>query len=314
MSDPLVSIVLPTFNGSRYINDSIHSCVEQTYTNWELIIVDDHSNDSTPQIIAEWTRKDPRIRSIRNPSNLRLPASLNRGFAKASGTYLTWTSDDNLYRFSALQRMVTFLEGNLDYGLVYTDFTEIDNSGYHVQNVCAASPGRLAIGNCVRACFLYRKAVAEHVGAYREDLFLVEDWDYWLRIARRFRLEVLHADSYLYRLHSKSLTSTQTAQVRTAVRKLLIEHLPHMQWAGNRNRALGYIKLACFAEEEKDWRKARLYFKMALRLSPITSMWHCRRRALGLMIGDRLANDAIRFTRLMGRRTRRSISRLSTFF
>jgi glycosyltransferase involved in cell wall biosynthesis len=126
MSDPLVSIVLPTFNGSRYINDSIHSCVEQTYTNWELIIVDDHSNDSTPQIIAEWTRKDPRIRSIRNPNNLRLPASLNRGFAEASGTYLTWTSDDNLYRFSALQRMVTFLEGNLDYGLVYTDFSEID--------------------------------------------------------------------------------------------------------------------------------------------------------------------------------------------
>ena len=257
-SDPLVSIILATFNGSRYLDESIRSCVEQTYANWELIIVDDHSTDSTPQIIAEWTRKEPRIRSVRNGINLRLPASLNRGFKEASGTYLTWTSDDNRYRPDAVRKMVDFLENDPGCGLVYTDFSEIDESGDLIGEVRAASPGSLASGNCVRACFLYRKTVAEKVGAYREDLRLVEDWDYWLRIARSFRIEVLHSDSYLYRWHRGSLTSTQAAQVRTAIRKLLDEHLPNLKWAGERNRAQGYIKLASLAEKDGDALQAEI--------------------------------------------------------
>jgi glycosyltransferase involved in cell wall biosynthesis len=293
-TDPLVSIVLPTFNGSRYLDQSIRSCIEQTYRNWELIIVDDHSTDSTPDIIEHWTRKEPRIGSIRNQTNLRLPGSLNRGFKKALGSYFTWTSDDNLYRPAALRNMVDFLETNPDSGLVYTDFCEIDDTGKIMERVRADDPGSLAFGNSVRACFLYRRAVAEQVGGYREDLCLVEDWDYWLRMARVFAIEVLHIDSYLYRWHGGSLTSTQPAQVRAAIRKLLAEHLPEMKWAGEQNRASGYIKLTSLAEKDGDVAAAKKYFREALRLAPMTALRYCRRQALAMLIGDRLASAAAR--------------------
>ena len=95
ISDPLISIVLPSYNGARYVCESIDSCLRQSYHNWELIIVDDASTDDTPSIIAEYVARDHRIRSIRNAVNRRLPGSLNIGFADASVQFLTWTSDDN---------------------------------------------------------------------------------------------------------------------------------------------------------------------------------------------------------------------------
>lgn len=69
----LVSIVLPTHNGSRYLDESIRSCLDQTYANWELIIVDDHSADLTPEIIARYESLDSRIRSVRHATNRKLP-------------------------------------------------------------------------------------------------------------------------------------------------------------------------------------------------------------------------------------------------
>ena len=86
---PLVSIVLPTFNGERYLRQSIGSVISQQYKNWELIIVDDHSTDSTSAIIDEFTETDPRIKVIHNTTNQKLPKSLNIGFEKAKGDLLT---------------------------------------------------------------------------------------------------------------------------------------------------------------------------------------------------------------------------------
>src|SRR6516162_6752271 len=102
---PLISIVLPTFNGARYLREAIESCLHQSYPNWELILVDDASTDETPSIIADYLARDRRVTSLRNPVNRKLPGSLNAGFAQARGELLTWTSDDNCYRPHALNEM-----------------------------------------------------------------------------------------------------------------------------------------------------------------------------------------------------------------
>jgi glycosyltransferase involved in cell wall biosynthesis len=115
---PLVSIVLPTYNGSRYIQQSIDSCLNQTYSNIELIIVDDGSTDCTEQIINSYT--DNRIRYIQHQKNAGLPTALNTGVAHATGDYLTWTSDDNFYAPQAIETQLTFLLKN-KYDFVYCD-------------------------------------------------------------------------------------------------------------------------------------------------------------------------------------------------
>src|SRR5262245_32445776 len=122
MADPIVSIILPTYNGSRYIRESIDSCLAQEFSDFELIIVNDCSTDNTPAIIEEYANKDGRIRVLHNQVNKKLPRSLNAGSDIARGKYHTWTSDDNFYAPGALKELVQHLENDLSAGYIYTDY------------------------------------------------------------------------------------------------------------------------------------------------------------------------------------------------
>src|SRR5438034_11794938 len=102
----LITIVLPTHNGAKYLRESIESCLGQTYHNLELVVVDDASSDATPDVIAEYS--DPRLISVRHGQNRGLPEALNTGFAHSRGHYLTWTSDDNRYAPEARAEMAAF--------------------------------------------------------------------------------------------------------------------------------------------------------------------------------------------------------------
>ena len=104
--NPLVSIILPVYNGERYLKQSIESCLNQTYKNIELIIVNDCSTDSTSLIIDEYLLKDNRVRVIDNHINKKLPASLNIGHSQIRGAYVSWTSDDNHYNENAIEVML----------------------------------------------------------------------------------------------------------------------------------------------------------------------------------------------------------------
>lgn len=206
----LISIVLPVYNGARYLSESIESVLAQTYTNWELLIVDDCSKDKTADIAQEYARKDSRIRYYRNEQNLRLPRNLNKGFSLTRGNYLTWTSDDNRYRPQALERMYQVLQDNPSVHLVYASFDIIDENNQLINTYTAkkADAKRLVGFNTIGACFLYTREAYEAVGDYDHEMILVEDFDYWQRIAMRFEIISMEEVLYDYRRHSGALTST----------------------------------------------------------------------------------------------------------
>ena len=185
MDAPTVSIVLPTYNGSRYLAGAIQSCLDQTFTDFELILVDDCSTDESPRIIAEFAEKDERIRTVRHEQNKRLPGAINTGMSMSRGRYLTWTSDDNLYRPNAVAEMVAALDREPEVAMVYAGATFIDADGKPQGPMAIAPPDQLAHTSVVGACFLYRREVYDTIGGYDEKLFLVEDWDYWMRSCRK---------------------------------------------------------------------------------------------------------------------------------
>src|SRR2546422_996171 len=129
ITHPAISIVLPTRNGARFLREAIESCLAQTYSDFELILVDDGSTDATPDIVGDYARRDHRIRTITNRENLRLPRSLNIGFASAVGRYFTWISDDNRFRPRALQTLAAVLDKRPDVDVVYSDYSVIDDAG-----------------------------------------------------------------------------------------------------------------------------------------------------------------------------------------
>jgi glycosyltransferase involved in cell wall biosynthesis len=265
---PLVSIILPTYNGSRYLDQAIQSCLDQTYPHWELIIVDDASTDETPACIANYLSKDDRIRSTRHETNRKLPTALNTGFSLAKGDYFTWTSDDNCYRPGALKTMVAFLESHPKIDVVYTDYSGIDQTGQVIKQVTIWDPEILLQGNAIGPCFLYRRRVHEKVGGYDEDLFLVEDYSFWLKVSICFQLKPLHQDLYLYRLHPDSLTANQQEEIKVAAEVALARNLPHMHWAGGIDRAEAYLRLARQALARQAALLAFSYWLRALRHSP----------------------------------------------
>ncbi|MEE0168235.1 MAG: glycosyltransferase [Eggerthellaceae bacterium] len=210
-----VSIVLPTYNGEKYIRESINSVLSQTYEDWELIVIDDCSNDATPAIIQHFMEKDSRITSIRNLTNKKLPASLNIGFEHASGDYFTWTSDDNLFRNDALSIMVSTLGNNPNTDLVYCDIQRINAAGDIVSmKEFSPSPSFIYLYNVVQACFLYRSSIHRDLDGYDTSLFLVEDYDFWLRANRKHNIVHIKQNPYYYRMHDSSLSATREKEIR----------------------------------------------------------------------------------------------------
>ncbi|MGB3590693.1 MAG: glycosyltransferase family A protein [Nonlabens sp.] len=202
----LVSLILPVYNGEAYLKEAIEAILKQSFQNFELIIVDDCSTDSSPEIIAMYALVDDRIVSVRNSINQRLPETLNIGHRLAKGSYITWTSDDNIVLPTYLEVLVHALESK-QCDLVYSSFISVDKELKKIRSVKSKEPGLLIFGSAVGASFLYRKKVFTALNGYDVDKYLVEDYDFWLRASLKFKLCPVSDEVYKYRYHDASLTS-----------------------------------------------------------------------------------------------------------
>ena len=202
---PKVSIILPTYNGQAYIEEAITSILNQTFEDFELIVVDDCSTDHTPGLLESFRLQDSRIKIITNKQNLKLPASLNVGHRMAKGEYLTWTSDDNTLHDNFLERLVNVLETSSE-DVVYSDFNVINDHSKHIRVYKVSPVSLLPFENGIGASFMYRKEVFQKFN-YNEDLHGIEDYDFWVRAAQVFCFKHIDEILYNYRIHRASLTS-----------------------------------------------------------------------------------------------------------
>lgn len=269
MDNPSVSIILPCYNGERFLEKAIQSCLDQTWTDWELIIVDDASTDSTPDIINRYASMKSNISTVRLETNLGLPAALNSGFSQARGRYLTWTSDDNQYAPTALAEMLDVLDNNVTVAVVYADYTVQYESKSSTQRIHVGDPSRINVSNCVGPCFLYRREVHERLGGYAEDLFLAEDYDFWLRASAEFKMQALQSDLYLYRWHGKSLTSQKdVAVVKVTARARARFYRQHPEISGQIKARGWFHQVESSVRCRKPWL-AKQYLLRALLAAPV---------------------------------------------
>lgn len=222
----LVSIVLPVYNGERYLPEALESVLCQSYTNWELIAVNDGSTDRSGGILTEYADRDPRIR-ILTQENQRLPRSLSNGFKLASGEFYTWISDDNQLHPDFLAKMVMSLKHQPAWDMIYANQKIIGDLGEPLRDSpffrtyqkpfgseyihLPKDPSELNTlpNNYIGAAFLYRQRVAALVGDYDPFRYTTEDYDYWLRVNALLNLRHADFDEPIlsYRFHHGSLTS-----------------------------------------------------------------------------------------------------------
>jgi glycosyltransferase involved in cell wall biosynthesis len=217
--EPLVTVVLPTHNRAHLLNYAVESVLRQTHRNLELIVVDDCSADDTQTVIEGVS--DPRLRYVRNHVNLKLPRTLNKGFRLAAGRFLTWTSDDNLFGETAIEMMVARLQEG-DCSFVYADYfdfsdlNEVTGEPVDPSHERLPFPPALEQVNRIGACFLYTREVYEAIGDYDPELFLVEDYDYFIRISKRFGICHIAEPLYYFRRFDDSLFCSRFHEIKAA--------------------------------------------------------------------------------------------------
>lgn len=206
-----VSVIIPTYNYERFIVEAIRSVLSQTFSDFELFVVDDGSTDGTKDIVS--TFKDPRITYIYQ-NNRGLSSARNIGLESSSGEYIGFLDADDLWMPEKLDQQLSLFQTKPSVGLIYTGYTVIDEAGICIatrtaQPIDGDLVSQLILGNIVSGSIttsLIRRKCFDKVGLFDETLTSCEDWDMWLRIARISDFACLKHPLAKIRLHSNNLT------------------------------------------------------------------------------------------------------------
>lgn len=189
MEKPLVSIILPTYNRARFLEKAIKSVWTQTYSNMELIVVNDGSTDNTSEILDRLSKGNSKITIINNIKNLGIVAALNNGIKVAKGKYIARLDDDDFWDDDKkIEKQVSFLENNKDYVLVGGGVIKIDANNKEVSRYLLPEKDEdirksILIDNVfAHISVLFSKDAFNKVGGYDQDFLYVEDWDLWLKL------------------------------------------------------------------------------------------------------------------------------------
>lgn len=229
---PKVSVVIPTYNYARFLSESIQSVLDQTYTDFELVVVDDGSTDNTREVVESF--HDPRIRYIYQ-ENQGVSAAQNTGTNVSVGEYICGLGSDDMYLPMNLEMKVKILNSCPEVGLVCSDAYIFDNKTgnilgrywhdkpfhYWVDPERASRQPLRELLN--RGCFiapqtiLIRRRVMDAVGSFDESIPTHEDWDLFIRVAQQFAIETIDVPLLKLRRHDVSLTANWDNMYQGAV-------------------------------------------------------------------------------------------------
>lgn len=212
----LVSIILPTYNGAYMIENAIKSVLNQSFSNFELIVVDDGSSDGTQELIFNLQKQDNRIIYIKNEVNLGIQKTLNIGLKKAKGAYIARIDDDDEWiNTDKLVEQVDFLNQNKDHLVVGTNAIIYNEkkqelARYMLPQEDKLIRGRMLFRNCfIHPSILVRKEAIDRAGGYNEseEIKHIEDYELWLRLGCIGKMANIKTESVRLTVRPSSLTS-----------------------------------------------------------------------------------------------------------
>lgn len=245
----LVSVIIPCYNGARWVGEAIESVLAQTYRELEIIVVDDGSTDESAEVIKLF--RDGRIRYI-HQENRGLSAARNTGIAAAEGAYISFLDADDIYFPDKTRRQVAFLRGHPHADVVTGDYTRTDKNLrtlYRHHPLPGMWPRKmLLIGGLFPVhCWLARREVLDEAGGFDEELWAAEDWDLICRIALLNKV-IIHENTLAcaYRMTPGSMTMKprrQTEATLRVVEKTFDSHNMPIPLAGLKEEALAHSYL-----------------------------------------------------------------------
>ena len=219
-STPTVSVLMSVYNGERYLRPAVEGILAQTFTDFEFVIIDDGSKDSSPTILREYAARDPRVKlTIRG--NKGLTVTLNEAFAQSRGKYLARMDCDDVALPERFARQVSLLDANPDVVCTGGYFQLIDGAGRLLTTLRPPTDDAEIQAKMLRGhnaichpCAMIRRTAMERVGGYDTRFKTSQDLDLWLRLGEVGRLANVPAPVLQFRLHESSVSETKREQQR----------------------------------------------------------------------------------------------------
>lgn len=237
---PIVSVIVPTYNRLQLLKETVSSILSQTYTGFELIIVDNMSTDGTEAFVKAID--DKRVRYFRNPNNGVIAVNRNLGIKNAGGRFIAFCDDDDLWLKDKLETQVRYMDANPDIGLCFgyaEDFGPSTTSGLlrfsKKESDSINSFESLFLGNKIATLtVMVRKVCLDDVGLFDEnpELMALEDYDLWLRVARRYKIACVGQTLGRYRIHPASVSRNEVLENKKLLR--LFEKFRDRGWVSGR--------------------------------------------------------------------------------
>lgn len=187
MYNPKISVLMSIYNNEKTVDASIRSIVEQTFKDWELILIDDASTDGSLQRLEHWRQQDNRIQLFSNSENMGLAASLNKAFEKSAGAYVARMDGDDISFPDRLQKQLEFMETHPQYAVLSAACVLFDEQGHWGQRINKPEPNKKDFlwGSQFLhpACMIRREALLK-AGGYRvsRETLRTEDYDLFMRL------------------------------------------------------------------------------------------------------------------------------------
>lgn len=221
---------MPAFNAEKYVAEAIESILDQTFRNFEFIIIDDCSTDNTGKIIDEYAHRDSRIIAIHNEKNLKISRTLNKGLAIANGKYVARMDADDWSYPDRLQKQIAFMEENPEVGVSGGAVDICDEK----MRITGQRKYNLADGAIREKIFRYnpfahpaiiiRKDILQKAGQYDDEYNLAEDYELYFRIGRHAKFANLDSSLLKYRIFTASSTGKSTKKMELATIKARNKH------------------------------------------------------------------------------------------
>lgn len=228
-----MSIITPMYNSEVFISETINSVIKQTYTNWELVLIDDNSKDNTVQITKPFLAENPKIKLIENDINLGAALTRNKGIEAAKGDYIAFLDGDDLWKPNKLETQIAFMKAN-GCDVSFSSYEQIDERGNPLNKLVKALPS-LSYQKYLKSNYIgnltgiYNAEVLGKITA--PNLRKRQDWLLWLAAIKKSGKPALGIEESLayYRVRENSISSNK------------IELLKHNYWVYK--KGLGFSKI-----------------------------------------------------------------------
>lgn len=236
MNKPLVSVLIPCYNVEKYVEESINSILNQTYSNLEVIAIDDCSTDQTKELLHQMAKKDSRITVVENPENLKLIKTLNKGIGLCKGEYIARMDADDIALPTRIEKEVDFLEKNRDHDIVSTQFYAFRSENPSKRDLhhspLADSELRAYMlfksGICHPAVLIRKRVFTELGLRFEEEYLHVEDYALWSEAIYKTKMANLGEPLLLYRVHKYQVSSLNEDLQTDNKKKVFKIHCKHL--------------------------------------------------------------------------------------